>query len=56
MNEGRATDIVLLLNVEKLFAAAQQVAGYGKLEVAYKCLQYLLIQLKIETRRHGYNA
>jgi hypothetical protein len=54
--EGLATDIVLFLNVDKLFAAARLLAGDGKLERAYRGLHDLLTQLEIETKRPDNDA
>ena len=56
MNEGLATDIVLFLNVDKLFAAARLVSGDGKLERAYRGLHDILRQLEIETKMPDDNA
>jgi hypothetical protein len=56
LKEGLATDIVLFLNVDKLFAAARLVSGDGKLERAYRGLHDILRQLEIETKMPENNA
>ena len=56
MDEGRATDIVLFLSKEKLFAVAKLVGGEVSLERAYKWLHNLIRKHDIESFRHGNNA
>ena len=56
MDEGLATDIVLFLSKEKLFAVARLVAGEVPLERAYRCLHRLLRKHEFESFRYGNNA
>ena len=45
--QGRATDIMLFLSLEKLFEAAKLATGGDKLEKAYRHLQILLNHLQV---------
>ena len=54
--QGRATDIMLFLSLEKLFEAAKLATGGDKLEKAYRHLQVLLNHLQDEISRQKNNA